>query len=275
MGTPKDKKKKKVSTVPVYDEICYVANNNPIPPRCQENQLHLYSEAWLGYSDYAEYYYKHIYKKSKKTITSIGSFQSFEGFLRGLYAELSKNENKNKLIGDLIILTHGIEHYDKATGITETVKINFPLLSAKDTEGRDRPILLWWKEVQDQFDAEEINKLLNSNSDYYKYVDGTDKKDGLISVIAKSISNYMDGETHVWFVGCNIGKNRDLMKAMRKLFNDKPAIYAFNKRHFIKYYFSGSVENCTSYGETIIGRGEKKAISLWTKQGLKSIEHEP
>ncbi len=275
MGTPKNKKKKKVSTVPIYNAICYVCNPNPVPPRCQEKRLHLYSEAWLGYNDYAEYYYKYIYKKSNKKVTSIGSFQSFESLLRGIYTELLKDENKNRLIGDLIILTHGIEHFDQATGKTETVKIKFPLLSMEDSLGKSRSIPFWWKEVQDQFDAEEINKLLNPKSDYYKYVDGTDKKDGLISIIAKGISDHMDGETHIWFAGCNIGKNRTLMKAMRKLFKDKPVIYAFNKRHFIKYYYSGSEENCTSSGETMVDKGKKKGISLWSKAGLKTIEHEP
>lgn len=275
MGTPKNTKKKKASTIPIYDGICYVCNPSPVPARCQEKRKHIYSEAWLGYSDYAEYYYKYIYKKSKKDIKSIGSFQSFEGLLRGLFDELSKDEYKNRLIGDLIILTHGIEYYDKSTGIIETVKVKFPLLSTEDSKGKDRSIPLWWDEIKEQFDAKEINKLLDTNSDYYKYVDGVDKKDGLISVAAKGISDHMDGDSHVWIAGCNIGKNPDLMKAMRKLFYDKPTIYAFKKRHFIKYYYSGSVENCTSFGETMLGRGEKKGISLWTEQGIKSIEHEP
>ena len=275
MGTPKNKKKKKKSTIPIYDGICYVANPNPVPSRCQKERLHLYSEAWLGYSDYAEYYYKHIYKRSKKVITSVGAFQSFEDLLRGIFSELSTSENKNRMIGDLIILTHGIEYFDKATGQTETVKIKFPLLSTKDADGKSRSIPYWWKEVKDRFDAQEIIKLLKPDSEYYKYVDGKEKKNGLISVVAAGISDHMDSETHIWFAGCNLGKNRDLMKALRKLFNDKPVIYAFNKRHFIYYYFRSLEENCTSCGETVIERGKKKGISLWTKNGLKSIEHEP
>jgi hypothetical protein len=281
MPTPKNKKKKKGSTAPVFNEICYLASSNPIPARCLETRLHIYAEAWLGYEDYAKYYYKHIYKKSKKEITALGAFQNFENLLRGISNELSKAENKNRMIGDLIILTHGVEHYIIGSRQTETVKIKFPLLSLTNPDKTDRSLPIWWNEIDEQFDAQEVNKLLNPSSDYYKYVDGKgvdgrDKKDGLIAVVTKIICDHMDGETHIWLSGCNIGKNRDLMRAMRKLFGDRPVIYGFSRRHFIYYYYKDdNIENCTSCGEILKGRGERNGISPWTENGLKFVEHEP
>jgi hypothetical protein len=275
MAPPKKKKQKRQYEAPVYNDICYVSDPGSPPDRCNNDRLHFYIQAWLGYNDYAEEYYKYVYAKTKKVITSVGSVDSFEDLLRKINAALSQDKNKGKKIGDLIILTHGIESHDQSTGKTITVKIKLPLISMNDPDNSARSLPIWWKDVSDLVDSQEINKLQVPNSDYYNYVDGKDKKDGLISVVVNSINNYLDDSSRIWFVGCNLGLNPDLLKAMRKLFSNKPSIYAFNKRHIIAYYWDGDVSNCTRCWEEVRKRGATTGPRLWTEEGMKAIVHEP
>lgn len=272
MAPPKKQAKKQTIKAPVYNDICYLADTKSPPDRCNNKRLHYYIEAWLGYADPGEEYYEYVYKNKVEFFTSLGSADSFEQLLRILDNSLSGKENKGKMIGDLIILTHGKEYYDLTTQKTETVKIMLPLFSGNNPDGSLRSLPMWNR--PSEIDTEELEKLQEKNSDYYKYVDKEGKKDGLISVVVKNIANYMDNSTHIWFVGCALGLNRGLLKAIRKLFSDKPVIYALNKKHYI--YINRNRNNDISGGyERVYTKDDKRGILLWTKEGMQSIVHEP
>lgn len=279
MAPPRKKKKKKKYTAPVYNEICYLADQKSPPARCTTGRIHFYVGAWFGHGSLAEEYYEFRYKKSKQgKFVSLGAVDSLEEFLRNLNKELSKPENKSMKIGDIVFLTHGHETWDKATGKTVTVKIGLPLFSDKDPDGAVRTIPIWWNKVSSRIDAPEIETLLQSGSDYYNYVDGKGNKNGLLSVVVKNIVSYMDGKSHFWAAGCYLGRNPKIMKAFRKLFSDKPVIYALDKYHYIYTHYDSNhaVDGGAEYVYRVV-RGKKvgKKIRLWTAKGMKSIVSEP
>lgn len=279
MAPPKKKKKKKKYTALVYNDICYLADPKSPPARCTAGRLHFYVGAWFGHGNFAENYYEFRYKKSKQgKFISLGAVDSLEEFLRNLDKELSKAENKAKKIGDIIFLTHGHETWEQATGKTITVKIGLPLFSSKDPDGSLRTIPIWWNKVSTKIDAAEIETLLRVNSDYYNYVDGKGKTKGLLSVVVKNIVSRMDNVTHFWATGCYLGKDPKIMKAVRKLFSNKPVIYAFDRRHIIKWDYDSNydVVGGREYVRKVVkGKAVGKRIRLWTTKGMKSIVHEP
>ncbi len=279
MAPPKKKKKKKKYRALVYNDICYHADRATPPARCSSGRLHFYVGGWFGHGTYAEEYYEYLYKKSKQgKFVSLGAVDSLEEFLRILGKELTKAENKNMKIGDIIFLTHGHETWQEPSGKTITVKIGLPLLSSKNPDNSLRSIPLWWDKVSKKIDAAEIETLLQANSDYYNYVDGKGKTDGLVSVVVKNIVSRMDNLTHFWAAGCYLGKNPKIMKAIRKLFANKPVVYAFNKRHIItwRYDSNNDVVGGREYVRKVVkGKAVGRRIRLWTTRGMKSIVHEP
>lgn len=279
MAPPKKKKKKKKYTAPIYNNICYLSDPKSPPARCASSRIHFYVGAWFGHGSYAEEYYEFRYKKSRQgKFISLGAVDSLEEFLRNMNKELSKPENKSMKVGDIVFLTHGHETWDQATGKTVTVKIGLPLFSGKDPNGTLRTIPIWWNKVSSKIDAPEIEALLQTNSDYYNYVDGKNQKDGLLSVVVKNIVGYMDSNSHFWAAGCYLGKNPKILKAIRKLFSDTPSIYAFDKRHIIKWHYDSNY-NVNGGKEFVIkvfkGKAVGKKIRLWTTRGMKSIVSEP
>jgi hypothetical protein len=279
MAPPKKKKKKKKFAAPVYNNICYLADPKAPPARCSTGRIHFYVGAWFGHGSYAEEYYEFRYKKSRQgKFVSLGAVDSLEEFLHNMNKELSKPENKSMKVGDIVFLTHGHETWDQGTGKTITVKIGLPLFSMKNPDGSLRSIPIWWNKVSSKIDAPEIEKLLQTGSDYYNFVDGKNQKNGLLSVIVKNIVTHMDGQTHFWATGCYLGKNPKIMKALRKLFSNTPAIYALNKRHIINWSYDS---NYTVVGgkefvrKVVKGKAVGRKIRLWSAKGMKSIVSEP
>jgi hypothetical protein len=282
MAPPKKAKQKRKYQTPVYNEICYVSDPKALPDRCSNDRRHFFIHAWLGYEDYTEQYYKYVYKKNNKLITSLGSAESFEDALRKFNTALLQDKSKGGKIGDLIILTHATWYYAESKNETDTVKMQLPLFSMRNPDNSQRSLPIWWSEksdglssVSEETGSEDINKLQQPNSDYYKFVDGKDPKEGLLSVVVSNINNYLDESSHIWLVGCNLGLDADLLKAIRKLFSNKPTIYAFNKFHSIYYYYSEDVSKPYSCYEEVGKKEGKGEIRLWTSEGMKAIVHEP
>jgi len=277
MPPPKKGKKKRQYNTPVYNDICYVCNPKSTPMRCSNDRLHFYIEsAYLEYNNHGQEYYQFAYKKSKKEIISLGSAKSFEDILRQLNTALSQDSNKDKKIGDLVILTHATWYYyeTEANKIeTETVKIQLPLFSLRNPDNTQRSLPIFWHDVSEEIGTAEISKLRDPNSDYYKFVDGKDSKEGLLSLVVSNINNYLDESSHIWLVGCNLGLAPDFLKAIRKLFSDKPTIYAFNKYHYILYL--GNISDPISWWEEVREDEQKAGTRLWTEEGMKAIVHEP
>lgn len=282
MPPPKKKVQKQKHKAVVYDDLCYMSDREKVPARCAPPRLHYFTHSYNPNVNYAAEFYSYLYKKAKLGMITLDEPTSLEELLRTLHKDLVKKENAGKMIGDLIILTHGIEVYDADTGNVETVKIALELMSSNDPNGQSRSIPLWTRPPGETmgstrvFDAEDVDLLIQPGSEYYKYVNSKGDSTDLITGVTKEITDRMDGETHIWLSGCNLGKNKDLLKSIRKLFKDKPVIYAFTMRHFISYYWSGSTDNCTSHSEVLRKKGQKKGgIGVWTEAGMKEIAHEP
>ncbi len=275
MAPPKKKAKKQQATAIVYDDLCYLASPNPVPDRCGASRVHFFISAWLGYQDRAEDYYDFAYRKSKKEIKQIGSADSFEDLLRKLGTEIQGAKYDQKLVGDLIILTHGIEYFDKASGVVQTVKIKLPLFSMGGPDGSLRSLPYWWDQAPKELDAEHLERLRKPGDDFYEFVDGKDHtKDGLLTVVAKKIASRMDASTHVWLVGCNLGKNKPLLKQVRKIFGDTPVVYAFTKRHLIRWIEDGDGA-IVAGNEMLAAKGANSGPKLWSQEGMTEIVHEP
>lgn len=274
MAPPKKKKKKRKYETPVYNDICYLSDPETTPDRCSNGRLHFYIDSL--YDHPGKEYYQFAYTKSKKEITSLGSAESFEDILLRLNTALSQDSNKGKKIGDLVILTHATWYYYETEPNkieTETVKIQLPLFSLRNPDNTQRSLPIFWHDVSEEIGTAEISKLRDPNSDYYKFVDGKDSKEGLLSVVVSNINSYLDESSHIWIAGCNVGLDPDFLKAIRKLFSDKPTIYAFNKFHLICYL--GDINNPVSWWEEVREEEEKPGTRLWTSEGMKSIVHEP
>ena len=246
------------------DCICYLSNSSNPSSRCGADRIHYYIEAWMGHDSDSEDFYKFKYRNlSIGTFVSLGSTDSLENLLRKVEKDLSKTSNKNKKLGDLVILTHGKTF--TIDNKLDTVKMLLPLFSLS------RSIPMW--ELPKMIDAAEINKLLQNNSDYYNYVDGKGVKDGLISVVVKAINTHVDDKTHIWFAGCNLGLNKKFMQAVRKLFADKAIVFAFSKSHYI-YVWKDSDQKIIKGRESLIYPG-KRHVKIWTSEGIQSIVHVP
>jgi len=241
-------------------------------------------EQWKDWYEllYEKVNIKHFYSIRKE----FGPVDSFETFLRGLKDALQGKEGE--IIGDLIIHTHGAQYWNEEETEILEVKMDLPLFSKWEPHAPGESIsprlfgLSFPKEEEwSETDAEHIHRLLDPKSDYFNLVDGKDEegkdkfKDPLISGVVKTITNHMDNSTHVWITGCALGRNREFMRALRKLFDNKPFIYATKgAEHRISGYYD-TWDYIRIAASEVIELTDGEVLSLWSCKGMQYIVREP
>lgn len=280
MAPPKAAKKKQQAASAVFDGICYMTGAQP-PSRCSADRLNVFVEC-VSNLNVGESFYEFVYTKKKAgTYVGIGSVGSLEEALRMIDRTLAAKEYAGKKIGDLVLLTHGkpwLKPDAKKTTL-ETIdhmRLVAPMFSMEDPDGSSRTLPKFYSEVSSDLAAGHIEKLCEPGSDYYQYQEGIKGQDGLMSKIAPRIAGFMDSDSHLWLAGCGLGFDRRMMKAMRKLFSDKPTVYGFRLQHYIWVHSnsSGDVDGGKEYLYTY-QQQPLQGILLWSKDGLKEIVHEP
>jgi len=247
------------------DCICYLSDATNPAPRCSRGRMHFFVEAWMGHNAIGEDFYVFKYRGFKAgSFVSLGSLQSLEKVLRQLDQHLSKKANKNKKVGDLVILTHGVSYYVNQQ--LQTVKMQLPIF---DPSAR-RVIPTWT--LPNEIDAAELKKLTTTGSDYYSYVDGPKVRDGLVSKVLKRIKTHIDGQTHIWLTGCSLGLNPQLLAEVRRFFGGHPVVYAFTKKHFLRIWTNADGD--VTSGRETLADGQRR-VGVWTSEGTQWIKHVP
>lgn len=252
---------------PVYfilahdDAICYLSDRANPAQRCSTGRIHYYVETWQGHSSYGEDFYKYKYKSvTTSTFVSLGGQSSLEEMLEALKKDLDKTANKNKKIGDLVILTHGISYLGAGNQI-QTVKLDLSMFGTK----RGRGIPMWT--LPSEIDAQEINNLLQKGSDYYTY------NSKLVPVVLRGINAHVDNQTHIWLGGCTLGVNTNLLRAIRTMFGNRPTVYGFTKDHYIHVWRNNSRQ--VIRGREVLVVQPRRRVPVFSAEGMNYIRHVP
>ena len=252
---------------PVYfilahdDAICYLSDRANPAQRCSTGRIHYYVETWQGHSSYGEDFYTYKYKNvTKSTFVSLGGQSSLEDMLEAMKKDLDKAINKNKKIGDLVILTHGISYMGPGNQI-QTVKLDLTMFGTR----RGRGIPMWT--LPSEIDAQEINTLLQKGSNYYTF------NPNLVPVVLRGINTHVDSQSHIWLGGCTLGVNTNLLRAIRTMFGNKPTVYGFSKDHYIHVWRNSKQQ--VIRGQEVLVVQRRRRVPVFSAEGMNYISHVP